>query len=128
MAFVTLLLGGAVVSTLKTMLAPTNSVVATEMSGDYGSATALTGVPLIFGAFAGLLTQMFNHVSGKRVLYIGSAFLMLIGTAWNIQARSSYAQFVMARLFQGIGWGIFEGLAAASIADLFFVCLRSISV
>lgn len=35
--------------------------------------------------------------------------------------KTSYAQFMVSRVFQGIGWGSMEGLVAVSIRDMFFV-------
>ncbi|KAL2061545.1 hypothetical protein VTL71DRAFT_6922 [Oculimacula yallundae] len=121
LAFGSLMLGTAVIGSLKTMLVTVNSVVASETSVDYMSATALTGAPIMFGAFAGLKSQMLSQSFGKRGIYLGSSLLMLIGALWNMHVYGSYAQFMVSRIFQGIGWGMFEALISGSIADLFFV-------
>ena len=121
MAFGSLMLGTAVIGTLKTLLVTVNSVIASELSVDYMSATALTGAPIMFGAFAALKSQMLCHSFGKRGIYLGSSLLMLIGALWNMHVYDSYAQFMVARIFQGIGGGMFESLISSSIADMFFV-------
>ncbi|KAG4431534.1 hypothetical protein IFR05_012991 [Cadophora sp. M221] len=125
LAFGSLMLGAAVIGTLKTLLVTVNSVIASEMSVDYTSATALTGAPIMFGAFAALKSQMLSHSFGKRGIYLGSSLLMLIGALWNMHVYDSYAQFMVARIFQGIGWGMFEALISSSIADMFFVHERT---
>ncbi|KAK0118376.1 hypothetical protein ONS95_012665 [Cadophora gregata] len=125
LAFGSLMLGSAVIGILKTLLVTVNSVIASELSVGYMSATALTGAPIMFGAFAGLQSQMLCHSIGKRGIYLGSSFLMLIGALWNMHVYDSYAQFMVARIFQGIGWGMFESLISSSIADIFFVHERT---
>ncbi|KAH7314313.1 major facilitator superfamily domain-containing protein [Rhexocercosporidium sp. MPI-PUGE-AT-0058] len=125
LAFGSLMLGAAVIGILKTLLVTVNSVIASELSVDYMSATALTGAPIMFGAFAGLKSQMISHSFGKRGIYLGSSLLMLIGALWNMHVYDSYAQFMVARIFQGIGWGMFEALISSSIADMFFVHERT---
>lgn len=47
---------------------------------------------------------------------------MLAGTLWNMHLENSYAQFMVSRIFQGIGWGITEALVESTIRDLFSVC------
>ncbi|KAL5318249.1 hypothetical protein ACEPPN_013308 [Leptodophora sp. 'Broadleaf-Isolate-01'] len=125
LAFGSLMLGSAVIGILKTFLVTVNSVIASEMSVDYMSATALTGAPIMFGAFAALTSQMLSHSFGKRGIYLGSSLLMLIGALWNMHVYDSYAQFMVARIFQGIGWGMFEALISSSISDMFFVHERT---
>ncbi|CZT09627.1 uncharacterized protein RAG0_14322 [Rhynchosporium agropyri] len=125
LAFGSLMLVTAVVGMLKTVFVTVNSVIASETSVDYMSATALTGAPIIFGAFAALKSQMLSHSFGKRGIYLGSSILMLIGALWNLHVYGSYAQFMVSRIFQGIGWGMFEALISSSIADMFFVHERS---
>ncbi|KAJ5052040.1 uncharacterized protein L3040_001800 [Drepanopeziza brunnea f. sp. 'multigermtubi'] len=127
-AFGTLMIGTAVVGILKSMLVTVNSVVAIESSVDYVAAAALTGAPLMFGALAGLMSQMSSQLFGKRGIYIGSAVLILVGALWNMHVYNIYAQFMVSRIFQGIGWGMFEALISSSIADLFFVHERGTRV
>ena len=115
------MLGAALVGILKTLLVSVNSVIASQLSVGYMSAAALTGAPILFGAFAVLKSQMICHSFGKRGIYLGSSLLMLIGALWNMHVYDSYAQFMVARLFQGIGWGMFEALISSSITDMFFV-------
>jgi MFS family permease len=40
---------------------------------------------------------------------------------WNMHIMGSYAAFMLSRVLQGLGWGTFEALVAASISDMFFV-------
>jgi len=86
------------------------------------AATALTGVPWIFGALSGLGSVVLAQKIGKRGIYIASASLMLIGAVWNMHVYESYAQFMVSRLLQGISWGAYESLVLISVKDMFFVC------
>jgi nitrate/nitrite transporter NarK len=103
------------------MLITVTSVVATQLSVSYSATTALTGVPLILGALTGLGTQILAQTVGKRGILLGSAMLVLVATLWNMHVGGSYAQFMVSRILEGVGWGAFEGLVGGSIDDLFFV-------
>lgn len=62
-------------------------------------------------------------VVGKRGIYLGASILMLVGMFWNMHVPN-YAQFMVSRIFQGIGWGAFESLVALSVKDMYFVSDR----
>ena len=85
------------------------------------AATALTGLPLIMGAFSGLGSTVLAQKVGKRGIYLGSSVLLLVGAIWNMHVYQSYAQFMVSRLFQGVAWGAFESLVLISVKDMFFV-------
>lgn len=115
------MLATATIGSLKTIFVTVNAVVATELNVSYTGATALTGVPLILGALAGIKSQVLSQMIGKRAIYLVSSILMLLAAVWNMHVTSNYAEFMVSRIFQGIGWGAFEALVAGSINDLFFV-------
>ena len=121
LAFAAILVSVACFCALKTMLVSVTSVVATQLSVSYSATTALTGAPLVMGAFAGLGSQILSQTVGKRGILIGSAVLVLGGALWNMHVEGSYAQFMISRIFQGIGWGAFEGLVGGVVEDIFFV-------
>lgn len=108
---------------IKTLYVSTNGVLATQYGVSYVAATALTGVPFIFAALFGVCATIFAAVIGKRILYIGGGLLMLVGALWNMHVGNSYAQFMVSRIFQGVGWGITDALVNDTIRDLFFVCI-----
>jgi len=87
------------------------------------AAAAFTGLPFMFAALSSLGASVLSQLIGKRTIYILSGALMLIGAMWNMHVVSSYAQFMVSRLFQGIGWGATEGLVLVSIRDIFFVSI-----
>jgi hypothetical protein len=118
------MLGAAMIGSLKTMLVTVNAVIATEFSISYMAATALTGVPLIIGAFAAIGSQILSTFIGKRGIYLGSSVLLLIASLGNMHVFGSYGAFMVTRCLQGLAWGSFEGLVASSIDDLFFVRLH----
>lgn len=89
------------------------------------AATALTGLPLILGAFSGLGSTILAQKVGKRGIYLASSLLLLAGAIWNMHVEQSYAQFMVSRLFQGVAWGAFESLVLTSFKDMFFVRLPS---
>jgi hypothetical protein len=125
LAFSSLLLSTAVVGIMKTLFVSTNSVIATEFNVSYMAATSLTGLPFIFAAFSGVGASILAAVIGKRSIYIVGGLLMLGGALWTMHIKESFAQFMVSRLFQGVGWGATEGLMVKSIQDLFFVCAHS---
>jgi len=105
---------------LKTIFVPTNGVIATQFNVSYTAATALTGIPFIIGAFSGLGSSILSGVIGKRMLYILSGALALVGAMWSMHINS-YVGFMISRCLQGIGWGIVDNLICASVRDLYFV-------
>ncbi|TVY32048.1 putative MFS-type transporter, partial [Lachnellula occidentalis] len=121
LAFASLVLGSAVIGILKTVLVTVNGVIATEFNCSYMAATALTGLPLIIGAFSGLGSTVVAQKLGKRGVYLASSVLLLAGAIWNMHVGQSYAQFIVARCFQGVAWGAFESLVLTSFEDMFFM-------
>lgn len=108
---------------IKMLFVPTNGVLSTQYGVTYVAAAALTGVPFIFAALFGVCATISAAVIGKRILYIGGGLLMLVGALWNMHVGNSYAQFMVSRIFQGVGWGITDALVNETIRDLFFVCI-----
>ncbi|KUJ10491.1 MFS general substrate transporter [Mollisia scopiformis] len=125
LAFASLMLATATIGSLKTMFVTVNAVIATELNSSYTGAAALTGVPLIIGAMTGVKSQILSQTIGKRGIYLVSSIVMLLAAVWNMHVTSSYAEFMISRIFQGMGWGAFEALVGGSINDLFFVHERS---
>lgn len=115
------MLSTAVVGILKTLFVSTTSIIATQLNVSYVAAASLTGVPFIFAALSGIGASILAAVIGKRSLYVVGGVLMLIGALWNMQIEASFAQFMVSRLIQGIGWGMSEALILGSIGDLFLV-------
>lgn len=106
---------------LKMMLVTVSSVIATQLGVSYSATTVLTGVPLIIGALTGLGVRITSQTTGKRGWLLAGTVLALVGALWNMHVYGSYAQFMVSRIFQGIGWGVYEALAGQVIEDLFFV-------
>jgi len=100
---------------------PTNGVIATQFNVSYTAAAALTGVPFIIGAFAGLGSSILSGVIGKRMLYVLSGVLALAGGMWTMHIERNYGWIMTSRCVQGLGWGIVDSLVCASIRDLYFV-------
>lgn len=117
------LVSTAVVGILKTLFVTTNSVIATQYNVSYTAAAALTGVPFMIAALSSLGSAILSQAAGKRAIHIGATLLMLIGSVWNMRIMDSYTQFMFSRIFQGVGWGAFEGIAIISVRDIFSVCV-----
>lgn len=66
---------------------------------------------------------MLSQIIGKRLIFIVSGFLMLIGVLWNMHVFSTYSWFMVSRVMQAIGWGAGEALVLTSIRDMFFVSI-----
>lgn len=106
---------------MKTALLPTNAVVASHLKIAYPTVAFLTAAPLLLSVFSGLLSSILARLCGKRPLYLGGTMVTLIGCIWNVTAFDDYASCLGARLFQGLGWGIFDTLVLSSIQDTYFV-------
>ena len=117
------MLASATIGSIKSMLVTVNAVVATQFNVSYMATTALTGLPIIFGALAGLQSQVLSQFVGKRAIYLASSIVMLLAVLWNMHVSGSYAQFMVSRLFQGLAWGAMEGLVGESVNDLYLVCI-----
>jgi len=112
-----------IIGNMKTGLISVHRVISKEQGVDYTSAAALTAVPLMISSLAGMGSTVLAKVWGKRPVYLVSAVLVFIGSAWDINTRGDYAQNMAARIFQGLGWGAFDTLVLGSILDTFFVRL-----
>jgi hypothetical protein len=123
MTFGSILLSSAVVGLMKTPFVSTTRIIAIQFGVSYMSAASLTGVPFVFAAISGLGTSILAAVNGKRSLYLLSGIIMLGSALWNMHVEGSYSQFMVSRIFQGVGWGMTESLVIGSIRDMFFVCL-----
>jgi MFS family permease len=121
LAFVSLLVSAAVVGILKTLFVTTNSVIMAQYNVSYTAAAALTGVPFILAALSGLGSAVLSQVIGKRTIHIAATLVMLAGAVWNMRTMGSYPQFMFSRIFQGAGWGAFEGIVMLSVRDIFAV-------
>lgn len=108
---------------MKTALITVNSVLAERLVVSYVAVSALTGVPLMLSAVTGLASCTVSKVWGRRPVYLVSATLVFIGLVWNTKITTSYAQFMTARIFQGLGWGAFDTMLMGSIMDTYFVSL-----
>lgn len=109
---------------MKTALVSVNRPLASTLSVSYIAVTALTGVPLMLSAFSGLASSGAVKIWGRRPVYLASVVLLFIGIAWNTAARTSYGHFMVARIFQGLGWGAFDTIVVGSIMDIHFVGTR----
>lgn len=125
LTFASLMLATSVVGISKTIYVSTNSVIATQFNTSYMGAASFTGLPFIFAAFSGVGASILTTVIGKRSIYVVGGILMLVGALWNMHAQG-FAQFMVSRLFQGIGWGMTEALMMDSIRDIFFVHERNL--
>lgn len=113
----------ALCNVMKTALVSVNYALTEQFSVSYVAVSALTGVPLMLSAMTGLASCTASKVWGRRPVYLVSAFLIFIGVVWNTKISTSYAQFMTARIFQGLGWGAFDTMLMGSIMDTYFVSL-----
>ncbi|KAI0401023.1 hypothetical protein F4802DRAFT_445092 [Xylaria palmicola] len=118
--FIALLFMVAIAGAMKAALISVHGVLAVEEGIGYTNAVALTAVPLMISALAGMASIVLSKIWGKRPVYLVSMLLMFVGSAWNIDTGGEFAQNVAARIFQGLGWGAFDTLVLGSILDTFF--------
>jgi MFS family permease len=113
----------ATICILKTLYVTTNSVIATQYSSSYMAVTAFTGIPFIIAAISSIGSTMLSQIIGKRIIFVVSGFLMLVGVLWNMHVFMTYSWFMVSRVMQAVGWGASEGLVMISVRDIFFVGL-----
>lgn len=114
----------AMVNVMKTALISVNGVLVDQLSVSYTAVAALTGVPLMVSAVTGLAGSSAAKLWGRRPVYLVSIIFIFIGLVWNSRVSSSYAQFMVARIFQGLGWGAFDTLVLGTILNTYFVRLN----
>jgi MFS family permease len=85
--------------------------------------TAFTGIPFIIAAISSIGSTMLSQIIGKRIIFVVSGFLMLVGVLWNMHVFMTYSWFMVSRVMQAVGWGASEGLVMISVRDIFFVGL-----
>lgn len=106
---------------MKTALLPTGAVIASHFKVSYATVSLLTAAPLILAVLTGFLSAILARLCGKRPLYLVGTLLTLIGCIWSVTITASFASCLGARLFQGLGWGIFDTLVLSSMQDTYFV-------
>lgn len=96
-------------------------MLSNEFDVSYLYIVCLTGVPLILGAMTSLGSSALGRVVGRRaILMLGTVFAF-VGVMWNMKIGDMYGQFLAARVFQGLGWGMIDGVVSHAVDDLFFV-------
>lgn len=119
--YLTLVYMTALIGVLKTIFVSVNGPISMRNSVSYTAAVALTGVPLMVSALAGASGLVVAKLYGKRPVYLVATTFIWIGVVWGSQVVDSYGQNMASRVFQGIGWGVFESLVLGSFQDTFFV-------
>ncbi|KAK7928247.1 MFS-type transporter [Apiospora marii] len=110
----------ALIGVLKTIFVSVNGPISIRNGVSYTAAVALTGVPLMVSALAGASGLVVAKLYGKRPVYLAATTLLWIGVVWGSQVVDSYGQNMASRVFQGMGWGVFESLVLGSLQDTFF--------
>ncbi|KAK7981556.1 hypothetical protein PG988_003794 [Apiospora saccharicola] len=110
----------ALIGVLKTIFVSVNGPIALKNGVSYTAAVALTGVPLMISALTGTSGLVVAKLYGKRPVYLVATAFLWIGVVWGSQVVDSYGQNMASRVFQGIGWGVFESLVLGSFQDTFF--------
>ncbi|KAL8297800.1 hypothetical protein RB597_007160 [Gaeumannomyces tritici] len=117
--FGALLMSVALAGVMKTALISVNVQLEQTLNRSYTSIAALTGIPLILGALSGMVALIASRVWGKRPVYIAGMLTMFLGCIINT-AAPNYDTAMAARVFQGIGWGVFDSLVLGTIHDVYF--------
>lgn len=111
----------ALVGAMKTAFITTNAAVAESYNVSYTAAVGLTAAPLMISALSGTLSLIAARIWGKRPVYLTAAAVILVGVGLNTNVLGSFAQHMVARALQGLGWGAFDTLVLSSIQDTYFV-------
>ncbi|KAI6371846.1 hypothetical protein MCOR25_003874 [Pyricularia grisea] len=122
-----LLLTVALIQVMKTVFVSVNVVLEQTLNRSYTAIAALTGAPLIFSALTGMVALVASRVYGKRPVYLAATALIFFSSIWNA-AATDFNNVMAARIFQGMGWGVFDSLVLGSIHDTFFEHERGLRV
>ncbi|TLD14412.1 uncharacterized protein PgNI_03556 [Pyricularia grisea] len=122
-----LLLTVALIQVMKTVFVSVNVVLEQTLNRSYTAIAALTGAPLIFSALTGMVALVASRVYGKRPVYLAATALIFFSSIWNA-AATEFNNVMAARIFQGMGWGVFDSLVLGSIHDTFFEHERGLRV
>ena len=113
----------ALVGVMKTAFITVHGAIAESYNVSYTAAVGLTAAPLMISALGGTLSLVTARIWGKRPVYLASATFVFIGVVLNTNVLGSFAQHMVGRALQGLGWGAFETLVLSSIQDTYFVWL-----
>ena len=116
-----------IASTLSPLLAANTLTLALYFERGFTEMALLTGYHLCGVGVAGFIFVASARVWGKRHLYLLGTILIIISSAWG-GASKSYGSLLWARVVQGIGLAPFEALVNASVGDLYFVHVSTISI
>lgn len=122
LAFFALCLAFSIVGMQRLMFVSVNAIITAQFSISSTQTAALTGIAFIFSAISNPLWEMLSMKVGKRGILIFASVLMLAGSLWNMRARS-FGEFLGGRIFEGLGWGAFEGLIRGAVGDMYYVSL-----
>ncbi|KAA8564229.1 hypothetical protein EYC84_011175 [Monilinia fructicola] len=119
LAFFALCLAFSIVGMQRLMFVSVNAIITAQFSISSTQTAALTGIAFIFSAISNPLWEMLSMKVGKRGILIFASVLMLAGSLWNMRARS-FGEFLGGRIFEGLGWGAFEGLIRGAVGDMYY--------
>ncbi|KAI7918037.1 hypothetical protein M0657_007776 [Pyricularia oryzae] len=122
-----LLVTVALIQVMKTVFVSVNVVLEQTLNRSYTAIAALTGAPLIFSALTGMVALVASRVYGKRPVYLAATAVIFFSSIWNA-AATDFGNALAARIFQGMGWGVFDSLVLGSIHDTFFEHERGLRV
>lgn len=122
-----LLMTVAVIQVMKTAFVSVNVVLEQSFNRSYTAIAALTGAPLIFSACTGMLALVVSRIYGKRPVYLVATAVIFFSSIWNA-VLDDFNQALAARIFQGMGWGVFDSLVLGSIHDTYFEHERGLRV
>lgn len=86
-----------------------------------------TGYHLLGVGVAGFIFISSARVWGKRHLYLLGTILIIISSAWGGASGTNYKSLLWARIIQGVGLAPFEAMVNASLSDMYFVHVCSVT-
>lgn len=103
----------------------------TDVAEEYGvdvEQVALTaGFSMMGLGIGSVIASPTAILYGKRPVYLASAVLYIVASVWCALAPS-FAQLVVARIFQGMAVSPVECLPSATIAEIFFLHERAFRI
>lgn len=115
-------------TSLGSILAANTITLSLHYEVAFTSIALLTGYYLLGVGIAGILFVASARIWGKRHLFLLGSVMLVASAAWGGASGGSYRSLLWARIIQGVATAPFEALVNASVGDLFFVHVGSMTV
>ena len=108
-------------------LNPSYFSISETLGMDINQVVLVSGYNILVAGCCGPFVAAFSRKYGKRLVFLVSTLLDIIGNAIG-EAKISYNYLLAARIVQGFSTSAFESLIVATVGDLYFVHHRGLRI